>query len=257
MSAHPPQRLARLSLLQRAALANAAVLVLAFVLLALSPVTISAPIRLGELAILGAGLVAMLTVNLILVRRALAPLEELAEGMKGIDLRDPEPQLETSQAESAELAAFTRALNTMVDRLAEERRMGARAALSAQEAERLRIASWALKAARAPMRRSSARRSTMVLRARVKAASSALSACGVSSCGSGSRRSIPFIPSASSSSGAKARRTKIKLTVSIATRPAPRMASSPRRIGALMVTGLSASNTKAKTSTAAFAKAAR
>ena len=133
MSAHPPQRLARLSLLQRAALANAAVLVLAFVLLALSPVTISAPIRLGELAILGAGLVAMLTVNLILVRRALAPLEELAEGMKGIDLRDPEPQLETPQAESAELAAFTRALNTMVDRLAEERRMGARAALSAQE----------------------------------------------------------------------------------------------------------------------------
>ena len=115
-------------------------LVLAFVLLALSPVTISAPIRLGELAILGAGLVAMLTVNLILVRRALAPLEELAEGMKGIDLRDPEPQLETPQAESAELAAFTRALNTMVDRLAEERRMGARAALSAQEAERLRIA---------------------------------------------------------------------------------------------------------------------
>ena len=60
--------------------------------------------------------------------------------MKGIDLRDPEPQLETPQAESAELAAFTRALNTMVDRLAEERRMGARVALSAQEAERLRIA---------------------------------------------------------------------------------------------------------------------
>ena len=44
------------------------------------------------------------------------------------------------EAESAELAAFTGALNTMVDRLAEERRVGARAALSAQEAERLRIA---------------------------------------------------------------------------------------------------------------------
>ena len=135
-----PQRLARLSLLQRAALANAAVLVLAFGLLALSPVTISAPIRLGELVILGAGLGAMLVVNLILIRRALAPLEDLAEEMKGINLRDPGPQFEPPTAESAELVAFTGALNAMVERLADERRIGARAALSAQEAERLRIA---------------------------------------------------------------------------------------------------------------------
>ena len=140
MSTHGLQRLARLSLLQRAALANAAVLVLAFVLLALSPVTISAPIRLGELAILGAGLVAMLVVNLLLIRRALAPLEDLAEEMKEIDLRDPESQFEPPKTESAELAAFTGALNAMVDRLAEERRIGARAALNAQEGERLRIA---------------------------------------------------------------------------------------------------------------------
>ncbi len=94
VSAHRPQNLAQLSLLQRAALANAAVLVLAFGLLALSPVTISAPIRLGELAILGAGLGAMLVINLILVRRALAPLEDLAEETKAVDLRDPEPQFE-------------------------------------------------------------------------------------------------------------------------------------------------------------------
>ena len=140
MSAHLPQRLARLSLLQRAALANAAVLLLAFVLLAVSPITISAPIRLGELAILGAGLVAMLVVNLILIRRALAPLEDLAEEMKEIDLRDPEPRFEIPKAESAELVAFTGALNAMIDRLAEARRIGARAALSAQEGERLRIA---------------------------------------------------------------------------------------------------------------------
>ena len=140
VSAHRPQKLAQLSLLQRAALANAAVLVLAFALLALSPVTISAPIRLGELAILGAGLVAMLVINLILIRRALAPLEDLAEETKAVDLRDPEPQFATPKAESAELVAFTGALNAMVDRLAEERRIGARAALSAQEGERLRIA---------------------------------------------------------------------------------------------------------------------
>ena len=66
-----------------------------------------------------------------------------------------------------------------------------------------------------------------------------------------------FVSSARSSSGARARRIRIRLMTSIATSPAPRMASSPRRIGALMVTGLSASNANAKTSTAALAKAAR
>ena len=140
MSAHRPRRLARLSLLQRAALANTAVLLLAFILLALSPVTISAPIHLGELAILAAGLVAMVIINLLLIRQALGPLEDLAEEMKEIDLRDPGPQFASPSAETAELAAFTGALNTMVDRLAEERRIGARAALNAQESERLRIA---------------------------------------------------------------------------------------------------------------------
>ena len=133
-------RSTRLSLLSRAALANAAVLLLAFVLLALSPITISAPIRAGELIILAAGLIAMLVINLLLIRRALAPLEDLASEMQRIDLRDPDRRIEIPEEESAELAAFTGALNTMVDRLAEERRLGARAALSAQEAERLRIA---------------------------------------------------------------------------------------------------------------------
>jgi two-component system sensor histidine kinase UhpB len=130
----------RLSLLQRAALANAAVLLTAFVLLAVSPITISAPIRGGELVILAVGLAALLAINLLLIRRALAPLEELATKMQDVDLRDPDRRLEIPQAESTELAAFAGALNAMVRRLAEERRVGARAALSAQEAERLRIA---------------------------------------------------------------------------------------------------------------------
>jgi two-component system sensor histidine kinase UhpB len=133
-------RPARLSLLQRAALANAAVLVLAFVLLALSPVTISAPIRVHELVILAVGLAAMLVINLALIRRALAPLEDLAAEMETIDLRNSERQIDIPSADSAELAAFTGTLNAMVERLAEERRLGTRAALGAQERERLRIA---------------------------------------------------------------------------------------------------------------------
>jgi two-component system sensor histidine kinase UhpB len=130
----------RLSLLQRAALANAAVLGLAFLLLALSPITISAPIHGRELVVLAAGFLFLLITNLALIRRALRPLEDLADEMQEIDLRDPDRQIEIPAEQSVELAAFTGALNTMVDRLAEERRIGARAALSAQEAERLRIA---------------------------------------------------------------------------------------------------------------------
>jgi two-component system sensor histidine kinase UhpB len=130
----------RFSLLQRAALANVAVLLLAFALLALSPVTISAPIRGHELIILAVGFATLLAINLWLIRRALGPLEDLAAKMQEVDLRDPGRQLDIPEQQSAELAAFTGALNTMVDRLAEERRVGARAALSAQEAERLRIA---------------------------------------------------------------------------------------------------------------------
>lgn len=130
----------RFSLLQRAALANTVVLLLAFGLLALSPVTISAPIRGHELIILAVGLAMLLAINLWLIRRALAPLEDLAAKMQDVDLRDPGRQLEIPERQSTELAAFTGALNKMVDRLAEERRVGARAALSAQEAERLRIA---------------------------------------------------------------------------------------------------------------------
>lgn len=139
MSGHSRQP-AGLSLIARAVLANAAVLLLATVLLALSPVTISAPIRIHELVILVVGLAAMLAINLALIRRALAPLEDLAAEMETIDLRDPKRQIEIPAADSAELTAFTGALNAMVERLAEERRLGARAALGAQERERLRIA---------------------------------------------------------------------------------------------------------------------
>jgi two-component system sensor histidine kinase UhpB len=113
---------------------------LVFILLALSPVTISAPIRAHELIILVAGLAAMLIINLLLIRRALAPLEDLAAEMETIDLRDRKRSIEIPEADSTELAAFTGALNAMVGRLAEERRLGARAALGAQERERLRIA---------------------------------------------------------------------------------------------------------------------
>ena len=129
----------RLSLGWRAGLANATVFALVFVLFVVTPVTVHAPPRLGEVLVLAAGLGAVLVVNLLLLRRALSPLRELGGQMEKIDLRDPTRGLSGSEAYGPALTAFVETFNAMVDRLAEERRAGARAALAAQERERLRI----------------------------------------------------------------------------------------------------------------------
>jgi two-component system, NarL family, sensor histidine kinase UhpB len=68
-----------LSLLWRVTFAGAAMLTIIFILLLVTPVTVSAPIRVTEALILTGGLAAMLGVNLIFVRRALAPLRNLEE----------------------------------------------------------------------------------------------------------------------------------------------------------------------------------
>jgi two-component system sensor histidine kinase UhpB len=129
----------RLSLLWRAGLANAAVFALVFVLFIVTPITVHAPPRLTEVLVLAVGLGAMLVINLALLRRALSPLAELADQMERIDLRDPARRLAEGKTYGPALTAFLDTFNAMVDRLAEERRAGARAALTAQERERLRI----------------------------------------------------------------------------------------------------------------------
>ena len=129
----------RLSLLWRAGLANAAVFALVFILFIVTPVTVHAPPRLEEVLVLAVGLGAMLGVNLLLLRRALSPLGELGVQMERIDLRDPARHLSESDTYGPALTAFVETFNAMVDRLAEERRAGARTALIAQERERLRI----------------------------------------------------------------------------------------------------------------------
>ncbi|MQA73119.1 MAG: HAMP domain-containing protein [Solirubrobacterales bacterium] len=130
----------RPSLARQAILANASVLALALVLLLVTPVTVSAPIRLVEIAVLIVGFGSLFAINLALVHRTLAPLRELAAQTRDIDLRDPERRLWGDPDQPSELATLTDAFNAMLDRLADERRAGARAALVAQERERLRIA---------------------------------------------------------------------------------------------------------------------
>jgi two-component system sensor histidine kinase UhpB len=82
----------------------------------------------------------MLGLNVVRVHRTFAPLRDFADQMETIDLRSPQRIEVGGSSESVELVAFTDTFNAMIERLADERRAGSRAALLAQERERLRIA---------------------------------------------------------------------------------------------------------------------
>jgi two-component system, NarL family, sensor histidine kinase UhpB len=130
----------RLSLLWWVFLTNGAVLVVAFLLLALAPITISVPITFDQLALLLAGLGAMLALNLVLLRRVLSPFFNLTEVMSSVDPDRPGRRLSAVDPRSAEGAALVEAFNGMLNRLETARREAARTALAAQEAERVRVA---------------------------------------------------------------------------------------------------------------------
>jgi two-component system sensor histidine kinase UhpB len=119
-------------------LVNAAVFALGTAALALSPATVSWPIALTEALVLVAGLAAILVLNLLLVRRSLAPLERLTALMRRVDLLRPGQRLEiTGPAEVRELGAV---FNEMLDRLERERQESGSYAFESQEAERKRVA---------------------------------------------------------------------------------------------------------------------
>jgi two-component system sensor histidine kinase UhpB len=128
------------SLAARAFLASAAVLALIFVLFLVTPVEVSYPIKLGQAVILFGGLLAMLAIQLLLIRRVLTPLRRLADQMQSVDLRQSQQQRIETTSRDSEITAFVGTFNDMLERLASERRQSARAALGAQEAERLRTA---------------------------------------------------------------------------------------------------------------------
>jgi two-component system, NarL family, sensor histidine kinase UhpB len=127
------------SLLWRVFAINAAVLSAAMLALVVSPLTVSFPIALTELAVLAAGLAALLVVNLVLLRRVFAPLERLSRFMREVDPLQPGSRVPRADGDP-EIAELTGAFNEMVERLESERRDSALRALAAQEGERRRIA---------------------------------------------------------------------------------------------------------------------
>ncbi|MER7825654.1 sensor histidine kinase [Streptomyces sp. NPDC096097] len=126
-----------MSLYWRIFLLNAAVLVTA-VLLLFGPVTVSTPVLFGEAVVLLAGLAAMLVANAALLRIGLAPLGRLTRAMSAVDLLRPGGRARVEGP--AEVVELTTSFNAMLGRLEAERAGSSSRALSAQEAERRRIA---------------------------------------------------------------------------------------------------------------------
>lgn len=127
-----------MSLFWRIFLLNAVVLVAATALLLLGPITVSTPALFTEAVILSGVLVVMLVANAVLLRVGLAPLGRLTRAMTTTDLLRPGPRL--AAAGHGEITDLIRTFNGMLDRLEAERGDSTARALSAQEAERRRIA---------------------------------------------------------------------------------------------------------------------
>jgi two-component system sensor histidine kinase UhpB len=127
-----------MSLFWRVFFVNAALLIAAALALALTPISISAEIRVIQSVILAAGVVIVLVANVILLRPLFAPLERLARRMEELDvLRAVRPTPATSPGE---IGALERTFNRMLERLEAERREAGTRALRAREEERQRIA---------------------------------------------------------------------------------------------------------------------
>lgn len=107
-------------------------------LLLFSPVEIDAPIRPTQALIVLAALAVTLAANVVLLRRALGPLEHLAQRMETVDLLRPGQRLQVLRHD--EISRVVVAFNRMLDRLERERQQSGRRILAAQEAERVGIA---------------------------------------------------------------------------------------------------------------------
>ena len=107
-------------------------------LLVFSPIEIDAPIKRGQALVVVLGLVVALIANAVLLRRALAPLERLAQRMEAVDLLRPGQRLQVLRDD--EIGRAVVAFNRMIGRLEDERQLASRRVLAAQEAERIGIA---------------------------------------------------------------------------------------------------------------------
>jgi two-component system, NarL family, sensor histidine kinase UhpB len=111
---------------------NACVLIAACVVLIVEPAN-------GRVVALVGGLAVLLAVNVVLMRRAFAPLVRLTTTMNEVEPLRPGERVPL-EGPGSEVTVLTRAFNRMLDRLESKRRDSARRAAAGQEAERRHVA---------------------------------------------------------------------------------------------------------------------
>ncbi len=126
------------ALFRRVFLINGLIFTLGTLILALSPATVSARIKLTEIPVLVVGLAVILTANALLLRSSLAPLDRLAASMRRVD--PPRRSDRVDDRGNGDLHNLITSFNAMLDRLETERTTASATALAAQENERQRIA---------------------------------------------------------------------------------------------------------------------
>lgn len=126
-----------LSLYARVVLVNSTILLLAVLVLIISPATVSFPIATEQGLVLVVGAAVIASGNAVLLRLNFRGLRAVLRRMETIDVLKPEEVLpETGGPEAKSLIV---GYNRMLDRLQNERRTSARRTLSAVEGERRRI----------------------------------------------------------------------------------------------------------------------
>jgi two-component system sensor histidine kinase UhpB len=132
-------RLSPRSLFWRVFLVNASLITAGVVLLAATPLTISNPATVRQLAMLAVALVALLLANVLMLRVSLRPLQRLVRLMEQIDLLRPGDRLAVEGAR--ELNTVITTFNGMLERLERERRTSTSRTAGREEEERRQLAS--------------------------------------------------------------------------------------------------------------------
>lgn len=126
------------ALFRRIFLINGLVFTFGTLVLALSPATVSARVRLTEIPVLLIGLAVILAANAFLLRTSLAPLDRLIASMQRVDPLRRSGRLDDRG--NGDMSRVIDSFNAMVQRLESERATASASALAAQEGERQRIA---------------------------------------------------------------------------------------------------------------------
>lgn len=122
----------------RVCLINGAVFAVAATILVISPPRVSDDVTTQELTVLVLGLLALMTVNTVLLRSTLAPLDKLARQVDRVDVWDIDSRLQEPRSGVGKI--FVSSFNAMIQRVGAERAASNARAAAAEEEERRRIA---------------------------------------------------------------------------------------------------------------------